>query len=267
MSANKLFTLLAVMTLTLTTTAQERTIEISNSLKDRADILPVKMGVISMGVYKFKFGNYSVSESKMGWNVATQKGKMFNRKTESSSKQKFFFELNGPTDDVAHVNVVNTIETEALREWVLFSYTTDNFQFRIDEEAELLLEANSFSAVMTINSDTTDIWSLIMTTFKGSKVDEQYKSIALLTNGLRKIQLVPITSNEDGNDKRKIPGYGYELREDGQGLAALQFYGGGAWGANKNIIWLSRDVEPKMKLLLAATLTAVLQNKVGQMTF
>ena len=32
-------------------------------------------------------------------------------------------------------------------------------------------------------------------------------------------------------------------------------------GVNQNIFWLPRDVDPKMKLVLAATLTAVLKHK------
>jgi hypothetical protein len=55
---------------------------------------------------------------------------------------------------------------------------------------------------------------------------------------------------------------GYEFIENGQSLCALQYYGGGAFGMNKNIIWIRRNLEARMKLILAAAMTAVLQIKV-----
>jgi hypothetical protein len=228
---------LVLVMITLVSSGQtQRKIVISNS--NRVDELPVKVGAAWMGkIYKMTFGEYGVGESKMGWAVTTQKAGILDRKTKSSSKQKFFFELKGSSTDIVRVNAVTSIDTEALREWTIGSYSTEHIQYSLDEDAELLLKSNSFSAIMTINNDTTDIWSLIMTTFKGSKVDGRYQPVALLSNGLRNIDLVPVSSNENGEDERKIPAYGYELRENGDGVAALQFYGGGTMGMNKNIVW------------------------------
>ena len=89
----------------------------------------------------------------------------------------------------------------------------------------------------------------------------------MLTNGARKIFLVPVTSNKNGDDKRKIPAYGYELIENELALGAVQFYGGGIAGLNKNIIWIHRGLETKMKLMLAAAMTAVLQKMADNMSF
>jgi hypothetical protein len=257
------------MTLTLAALAQtQTTIVISSGLSSRVDQLPVKVGTAWMGkIYKIKFGEYYVGESKMGWTITTQKAGILNRKTESSSKQKFSFELNGSSTEIALVNAVSSMDTEALREWTITSYSTSQVQVSLDTDTELLLQSNSFSAIITIDNDTTAIWTLIMTTFSGSKTDGHYVPIAQLSNGTRKIALVPVTSNDNGQDSRKIPALGYELMENGHGIAALQFYGGGTMGMNKNIVWLPRDEEPKMKLLLAAALTAVLQYKMENMEF
>jgi hypothetical protein len=244
----------------------QKTIVLSDSLRGRVDELRVTMGTAWMGkVWKIKFGAYGVGESKMGWLVTTNNTKILDRKTETSSKQKFSFELKGPSVDIGQVNAVTTINSEALHEWnIAFN---SNGDVSLQEDAKFLSQSNSFTALMTFNSDTTDIWSLIMTTFKGATSNGHYTSIALLSNGKRKIDLVPVTSNDNGQDDRKIPAFGYELKENGIGLAALQFYGGGTLGMNKNIIWLPRDVDPRMKLILATALTAVLQYKMGQMEF
>jgi hypothetical protein len=259
--------LLILMVTVLSGLAQnQKTIVLSDSLRGRVDELRVTMGTAWMGkVWKIKFGAYSVGESKMGWFVTTNKAGIFDRKTESSSKQKFFFELKGASNGMAHVNAVSTVDSEALRDWAVSINSDGNVS--LNEEATLQLQTNSFTALMTINNDTTDIWSLIMTSFKGNTIDGHYKPIAVLSNGKRKIDLVPVTSNENGQDDRKIPAYGYELKENGIGIAALQFYGGGSLGMNKNIIWLPHDVDPRMKLILAAGMTAVLQYKMGQMEF
>lgn len=247
--------------------SQKPRLMISDSLRSRADELPVKFKAISVSVVKLKFGEYSVGQTKMGWEKSTEKSKIFSRGVESSSSQMFSFELLGPMTDVAQVNAVTKVETKTLREWVYFSYTRNNFQFESSEDEELLLQANSFTALLTINKDTTDIWTLIMTSFMGSKVNDQYKRVAILTNGIRKIDIVPVTSNENGEDKRMMPACGYEFRENEKALAALQFYGGGMFGDNKNIIWLPREEDPKMKLLLASALTTVLEHKLNNPGF
>jgi hypothetical protein len=38
-------------------------------------------------------------------------------------------------------------------------------------------------------------------------------------------------------------------------------------GTNKNIIWLSKNADPAFRLMLAAALTAVLQDKANAMAF
>jgi hypothetical protein len=258
----------ALSVLSLSAVAQEqRTIVISDSLSARSSMLPVKLGVQWKGMYKMQFGDYGVGERKGGWVVSTQKSALFNRKTESSSIKKFYFELNGPANNTARVNAANSIATEALREWIFMSYSKGRSEFSIGTDAELLLEENTITAFITINDDSTDVWSLVMTTFKGKRAEGHYDAVALFSNGARKIYLTPVTSNDKGQDKRSIPAYGYELTENTRGVGALQFYGGGVMGMNKNIVWLANDVDDKERLLFAAALATVLQYKMDNPDF
>jgi hypothetical protein len=82
---------------------------------------------------------------------------------------------------------------------------------------------------------------------------------AMLTNATRKIDILPVTSNKNGEDKRSMPALGYEFVESGKSLAAVQYYGGGMLGMNKNIVWLQKDLDETMKLVMAAAATAILQ--------
>jgi hypothetical protein len=73
---------------------------------------------------------------------------------------------------------------------------------------------------------------------------------------------VAATSAKDGKDSRTFPALGYEFIEDGVARCAVQYFGGGAFGANKSVIWLGTDLDPDMKLVLAAAMSSILQVKV-----
>ena len=83
----------------------------------------------------------------------------------------------------------------------------------------------------------------------------------MLTNGTRKFLIFSASSNTNGIDKRNFPARGYELRENDKAALALQYYGGGAMGFNKNMVWIDKTLDAKMKLILAAFATAIMQLK------
>lgn len=239
----------------------QKDIVISDSLNANADKMNVKMGTQWMGkIWKMRFGDYAVASSKMGWTTTSSKGNFFNTRTESKTTQKFSFTMSGATADVAQVNAADNIQVKELNEMEVLPH------FSIGNN-ELLKESNNFTAYITINNDSTDTWALLMNVIKGKEVQGNYNYEAFMTNGNRKIFLVQVTSNKNGDDKRNIPAAGYEFVENGIGLCALQFYGGGMMGANKNIIWIDRRLDTKMKLLLASAMTAVLQKKMNNMSF
>ncbi len=239
----------------------QKDIVISDSLNANADKMNVKMGSQTMGkIWKFRFGDYAVVSSKMGWTKTTSKANLLNTRTESKTTQKFSFAMTGATADTAAVNAASNIETKELNEFEV----SQNFFVGTNE---LLKETNNFTALITINGDTTDTWALLINLVAGTEIDGKFKNESMLRNGSRKIFLVPVTSNKNGDDKRKIPAYGYELIENGSALGAVQFYGGGMMGLNKNIIWIHRGLETKMKLMLASAMTAVLQKMADNMSF
>ncbi len=230
--------------------AQKGTIALSGNLSKTADVLNVKMGTQWFGkIWKFKFGEYEVVSSKLSWTTNSSKASLFNRKIESSTTEKFSFLLTNQASDTARVNAARKIKVNGLREIEILP----NFSIGSNE---LLSESGNFTAFININEDTANTWALFMNVFRVNADDKFYD--AFLTNGDRKILIVPVTSN----DSRSIPSLGYEFKEEGEPLCAVQYYGGGALGANKNIIWLSKHLDQNMKLILAAAMTALLQIKV-----
>jgi hypothetical protein len=247
----KTYIVCLLLLLTVFSKAQKNII-INDSLAANSDKLNVKMGSQGMGkIWKFHFGDYAVVSSKMGWTVTSTKGNLFNTKTESKSTQKFSFLLAGKTSDTAKVNAARNIMVQSLNEIELlphFSWGSN----------ELKQESDNFSSFITINSDTSEVWALFMNITTGQ--DEKGSYQAFLANGERKIFLFPVSSNKNG-DNHSFPALGFEFIENEQSIGAVQYYGGGIMGMNKNIIWLEKSLNEKMKLILAAAMTAILQIK------
>jgi hypothetical protein len=125
---------------------------------------------------------------------------------------------------------------------------------------EVMLDSANGTALITINGDTTDTWTLLMGVTIGPRREANHQ--AVLTNGERTIVLSPASSNTHG--RSDVPGTaaGFEFIENGQSLCALQYFGG-TFG-NTSIVWMLRSLDARTKLMLAAAMTAVLQMKSPQ---
>jgi len=108
---------------------------------------------------------------------------------------------------------------------------------------------NSIQEVATISEETA------------SGAEEVDTVIAVLLGKESDIRIFPASSDKDNSDKRALPALGYELYENGQACAAVQYYGGGLWGTNKNIVWIRNDLDNRKKLFLAAAVTSLLQHQ------
>ncbi|MFN4762695.1 hypothetical protein ACKGJN_06175 [Gillisia sp. Q332] len=237
--------------------AQNKNLEISEALAANSEKLKVKMGAQWFGkIWKFKFGDYAVTDSKNKYGPTTSNSNFFNTKVETKSNQKFSFVLRDKTTETAIVEVAFSIQTKELLAIELFSnfYLGPNL---------LLKDSQNFTAFISTSDNATDTWVLVLKMDQGSEIEN--KQEAFLTNGERLISIIPISSNDSGRDSRMFPALGYEFTENDQPLGAMQYYGGGALGFNKNIVWLPTHLEPRMKLILAAAMTSLLQKHADEM--
>jgi len=246
------YTFCALLLLGSTVEAQKN-IVISDSLSANAEMLKVKLGTQWGKVWKLHFGDYAVVSSKTGWTTTSSKGDFFNTKTEDKSTEKFSFILTSKTADSARVNAANNIQVQSLHEIEIFPHFSWG-------SSELVQSSQNFSAFININKDTSETWGLFMNVTNTRNAEGNYD--AFLTNGERKIFIIPASSDKNGNDNRSSPARGYELMENGQSIGAVQYYGGGMMGMNRNMIWIHNQLDSKFKLVLAAAMTAVLQIKV-----
>lgn len=241
----------------LLTNAQQKEIVLRDDLTANSEKLKVKMGTQWMGkIWQFKFGDYAVKDSKNGWTTSTLNKKFFSFKAESSSDQQFSFILGNKSKETAQVNVDFSIKTKELQ---TISILTNYYI----EQNVLLSETQSFSAFISTSDNEEDTWVLVLNLTQGEEVG--FEQEAFFTNGVRWINVLTTSSNLNGNDSRSYPALGYEFVENDESLCAVQYYGGGAFGYNKNVIWLRSSLDERDKLLLAAAMTSLLQKEVTQM--
>jgi len=239
--------LLAALLAAAPALAAQRVIIITDSLAAHAERLNVQRGAQWPGqIARWRFGDYAVVSSKGGWTTTRTSGRFFN--VEGAASEKFSFVLADHGGDSAVVNAARHVMVQALRTLQLgngWSIGSD----------EVVQEIDNFIALVNVAGDTTETWALFIGVTTGDNTVGHYD--AFLTNGTRRIFLATASSNRDISDLRGPPALGYEFIEGGQSLGALQFFGGAAGRAP--IVWLHAGLGARMKLILAAAMTAVLQ--------
>jgi len=134
-------------------------------------------------------------------------------------------------------------------------------------------QADRFMASIMLNRDTTDTWELSIgetdvTDRQGDSVEGEATHAATLTSGERLIVLTPVFS-EKFNKRPSFasqltmsihpPAMGYEFVENGRSLCAVEYFSSGLAGSAKNTVWMDRNADPRLRLVLAAAMAAVLQ--------
>ena len=229
--------------------AAQKTIRISDSLARNAERLKVERGAQWMGhIGKWRFGDYAVVSGKPGWTHTRTTGNFFQTESESRTHETFTFVMTNAATDSAIVNAARNVDVQELHKLDL----GHGWSLGSDEVVE---ESENFTALITINRDTTETWVLFLGSTSGS--DMPGKHVAYLTNGARRILLSLASSNVNAYDFRGSPAFGYEFGENGQPLCALQYFGGSF--DFTQIVWMHSSLDARTKLVLAAAMTAVLQ--------
>jgi hypothetical protein len=233
--------------------ADDKNIVIDSDLAARAEMLKVKMGTAWAGkTWNFKFGDYGIETSKMGKTTSKSEYGGLGSATRGKSQYEFSFVMGNKTTTSATVSAA-VQDTSATR-------TSHDATDIILDRDEVLKYTNVLDATITTSNDKDEVWKLTLEYAEGSNVAARNDGI--LSNGSRTFFIVAATSAKDGKDSRTFPALGYEFIEDGVARCAVQYFGGGAFGANKSVIWLGTDLDPDMKLVLAAAMSSILQVKV-----
>ncbi|HEV2669778.1 MAG TPA: hypothetical protein VGU74_01690 [Gemmatimonadales bacterium] len=222
----------------------QKTIIISDSLAANSDRLKVNNPAQWLGrIPGWRFGDYAVGSSKGGATETATHRNLFDTKSQSHTTERFSFVLTNKTTDSAMVDALRNSDVDSLKGLQLGN------GWSIGREA--VVESGNFSAIVTINGDTTGRWGL----FLGIAADSGYAGF--LTNGDRRISVALASSNRDPSDLRGPPAIGFEFVEGGRSVGAVQYFGGS--NALNRFVWIDRSLDARTKLILAAAMTAILQ--------
>lgn len=231
-----------------------QSIQIDPSLAGNAYKLPVKKGAQWPGkIAKWRFGEFAVASSRMGTTTTTANVPLFSLTDKRKSRNTFSFVLVNAARDSAAVRTEHRRYLEQGRP----IYIGNSVSIGDDE---LRWASDEFEASLVVAGDTSDTWSLRTLYAEGPDAEGTYE--AVLTNGQRTIVLEPVSIAEEDRKPLASPAYGYEFFEGEESLGAVQYQGG--MSGQKYIVWLRRDLDPRMRLLLAAAMTALLQMTVGE---
>lgn len=248
-------------------TAAPKNIILSDSLLANADKWNVKQGAQWMGkIHPWRFGDYAVVSSKQGWTTGGTHTNFFKTKTESHSRNKFSFVMSNKTEDTAFVKAAREIMSRSNPGLKLGGGWTAGGDGQTHQ-------AERFIASIMLGRDTTAVWELSIGETDvldrhGDSVEGEATHNATLTCGDRLIVLTPVFSRK--LDSRFTvatqiamtfmpPAMGYEFAENGRSLCAVEYFASGLAGSAKNTVWMDRTADPRLRLVLAAAMTAVLQ--------
>ena len=235
---------------------QEKTISISQELKQNSEMLKVKMGAQWMGkIMKFKFGDYAVVTSKNKAKVSKHQSNFFGTKSQGSSEDSFSFELTNKEKDTAYVAAINRVDYKQLNSFAL----SEHLYLGTDE---LLVHSEYFVCDIVTSRMPEDSWVLIIENTQGSDVETVNK--AFLTNDKRLMHIIT-TPTYDDITKGLLISPGVEIVENDMSLAAVQFYGPGFFGANKKFVWLHNTLDSQTELILSSAIVSILQWNMNQL--
>ena len=236
-----------------TVSSQKKSIVIDEDLQENSDHFKVKIGTQWLGrIHRFQFGNYSVVKSRNGAQVTQASSNFWGTYSKTKSENKFSFILSDGRADSIVVSSLSNISVEQSREFNLLRFGD------IEEKMMEQLENKSvFISKLQYSPDQNDDWKIYMENSVEGQTEGRHAGA--IWNQSRTIDIIPVSSNRKGDDKRMFPALGYEFVENGIALGAVQYFGGGAFGLNKNKVWLRKDLDTHTKLVLAGAMTNLMQ--------
>lgn len=227
--------------------SQKKLMLIDEDLKTNSTTLEAKAKGIGT-IPKYHFGEYKIASGKAGWITGNSKSRLFSFTSDSKSKQKLSFSFINFEDTVLENASVNT------------EFRDFNIDYEVGEFSLLLKSKENFIAFLKSTSDTST-WNFICNTVSGADVQDNFKFSGVVTNGIDKIEIHPVTRGSSGKEAMMKMIIGYEFVLNNKVIAAVQ---AGQVSLNKKYVWLNNDLTEDMKLILAASAATVMVMVDGQ---
>ena len=241
-----------------------KTIQIDEDLRVNAEVLQVSLGTTTPAhQVNIEFGEYSVVSSKVReGGETTTTSDFLNPVVRTRVRNYFTFVLKGATSATARVKAEWNILSEESGPCLEIDLGSNaRIQYCFSDQEPQPGFHDLIIAPVWIDGETASRWTLLLDVVRSESGLTERAGQSYLTDGSRRIEIRPVTSAGPAKNLLDLPARGFEFWEAGQSLGAVQYYAGGAWGLNKNVVYLRRDLDPQMKLLLASAMTAIMEYK------
>jgi len=243
--------------------SSDKTIQIDEDLRVNAEVLKVVLGTSTPAhQVNIKFGEYSVVSSKVREGPQTTTSEFLGPVAHTRIRSYFTFVLEDAASATAKVKAEWNILSEKPGHCLEIDLGIDvDIEYCLgDEEPKPGLHDLVVAAVQ-IDGEAASRWTLLLDVVRSESGLTERAGTSFLTDGSRQIVIRPATSAGPAKNLLDLPARGFEFWEAGQSLGAVQYYAGGALGLNKNVVYLRRDIDPQLKLLLASAMTAIMEYK------
>jgi hypothetical protein len=229
----------------------QKTIKIDAQLKAKSQPMTVKRkGLVNVG--RYEFGIYKVISGKTGGQTTRTRSPFFGDNTSiNSSENKSFVFINGTADTtIANIHITENIKTYD-GNW--FSRTFLNWN-----DSQIEKGQGIFETAFEFSADTTSwklavIYPLAIEQNGNIYLDNNTKFKGVLTDTKTFIEIKEVSVNEDGKKAMLSPVLGYEFWLDSKSVAAVQVS-----PIHKSIVWISDDLDNRLKFILASGAVALL---------
>ncbi len=236
--------------------AAQKKISVNKAFQAASEEWPVKTKFQGFGkITGYFFGPYGVVTSKRKGQTTTGKSNFMGTKSQSVSELEFSFTLRNGRADTARVYANYYGKEAASHSFELLTLgdvTISSGEDAITNDEKVFL--------VSINTTASDTGRWAMQVERNLEADGIYRTYGMLHRGNRQIDIRQIGSFEpNGGLGLKIPALGYEFVENNRMLGVVQYMGGGMAGQNKKFVWLRKDADPSINLVLAAAMTALME--------
>jgi hypothetical protein len=243
--------------------ASSKTLPIDADLRANAEVLKVNLGTGTPAhPINYRFGGYQVVSSKVSEGERWVTSEFMNSVAHVRERNRLWFELQGPESATATTkaewNILserpgNCLEIEVGRIKGIEYCLSGGFP---EEGANDVIVAS-----IRVNGDAGGRWTLLLNVVRNVYGVRDQTLTSTVTDGTREIAIHPLTTGGLVMGDVDYSARGYEFVEAGRSIGAVQYYGGGALGLDKNTVYLRRDLDPQTKLVLASAMTAIVHIK------
>lgn len=211
-----------------------------------------RRGISAVG--KYEFGPYRIISGKEGWTTTREKSGLFSRETNITAKTRKSFVFTGNETDTVYANITVSSDVQIREQYGwLFRELTGWSENIVTESTETYIAGLE-------NSLDTARWNLILVYPVAEEIDGPVIKEHLdyfhgvLTNGQSAIDIRPVFQWENGSPSSLLkPVEGYLFERENEALAAVQVF-----PVNKMYVWIRKDLEDHLRLILAAGAAALL---------